>query len=70
MRYTAINIGPIIGTMSMARKVKALWCASYMFSYLMECIVKEIEGAKITILSPATLNDIKSNTEAKCRSIP
>jgi CRISPR-associated protein Cmr2 len=69
MRYTAINIGPIIGTMSMARKVKALWCASYMFSYLMECIVKEIEGAKITILSPATLNDIKSNTEGQMQNV-
>ena len=58
-KYTAINIGPIVGTISMARKPREMWAASYMFSYLMECIINEIGklGKKITIVSPATLGD-------------
>lgn len=55
MKYTAINIGPIIGTISMARKPRELWAASYMFSYLMECIINEIKNVKGNIISPAVL---------------
>ena len=51
--YTAINIGPILGTIQMARKTRQLWAASYLFSYLMECIIESLpESAKI--ISPAT----------------
>lgn len=57
MKYTAINIGPIIGTISMARKPRELWAASYMFSYLMECIINEIKNVKGNIISPAVLKD-------------
>ena len=39
MRYTAINIGPILATLSMARKPRELWSASYLFSYLMKRIM-------------------------------
>jgi CRISPR-associated protein Cmr2 len=41
--------------MSIAQKVKALWCASYMFSFLMECIVENIKK-QVTIISPATIS--------------
>lgn len=60
MKYTAINIGPIVGTISMARKPREMWAASYMFSYLMECIINEIGrlGKEIKIVSPASLGDI------------
>lgn len=53
MRYTAINIGPIIATLSMARKPRELWAASYMFSHLMKCIYSEAEKQGAVIISPA-----------------
>lgn len=52
MKYSAINIGPIISTLGMARKPRELWAASYMFSYLARCIYKEIETKNIKIISP------------------
>lgn len=52
MKYTAINIGPIISTLQMARKPRELWAASYLFSFLMECIYKEIKNNN-KIISPA-----------------
>lgn len=54
MKYTAINIGPILDTFTMAKKPRELWNASYMFSYLMECIIDELSGCNI--ISPAVLN--------------
>lgn len=54
MKYTAINIGPILDTFTMAKKPRELWNASYMFSYLMECIIDELSGCNI--ISPAILN--------------
>lgn len=52
MKYTAINIGPIISTLSMARKPRELWAASYLFSHLMKCIYETIEAKHLTIISP------------------
>ena len=52
MIYSAINIGPIIATLGMARKPRELWAASYMFSYLMKCIIETLPKEKI--ISPAT----------------
>lgn len=51
-KYSAINIGPIIATLDMARKPRELWAASYMFSYLMKCIIETLPKEKI--ISPAT----------------
>ncbi|MDR2511860.1 MAG: hypothetical protein LBC89_05325, partial [Bacteroidales bacterium] len=34
--YTAISIGPIYKTLTMARKPLEIWAASYLFSYLMD----------------------------------
>lgn len=56
MKYAAINIGPIIDTISMARKPRELWAASYLFSFLMECIIEEIKKKGKTIVSPASLD--------------
>lgn len=56
MKYTAINIGPIISTFSMARKPRELWAASYMFSHLMKCIYIEAEK-KGTVISPSKPNE-------------
>lgn len=54
MNYTAINIGPIIKTLSLARRPRELWSASYMFSYLMECIIAKVSQKKCTIIAPIT----------------
>lgn len=64
MKYTGINIGPIIPTISMGRKPREIWSASYMFSFLMECIINEIskkEGVKI--ISPAKLKKEENPSE-------
>lgn len=55
MKYLAINLGPIIKTFSMARKPKEFWAASYMFSYLMECILAHLQKEKnsLELISPA-----------------
>ncbi|KGN69877.1 hypothetical protein HQ37_05065 [Porphyromonas sp. COT-239 OH1446] len=52
--YIAITIGPIGKTLDKARKVKAYWSASYMFSWIMRGLlsrISKIEG--LEILSPA-----------------
>lgn len=58
-KYTAINIGPIIGTISLAKRPRELWAASYLFSFFMECIIDEIVKTKAKIISPALLTSIK-----------
>jgi CRISPR-associated protein Cmr2 len=53
MKYTAINIGPIGHTFSLARKPREFWAASYMFSYLMKLLVEEVEKTDdVTLISP------------------
>ena len=59
MKYTAINIGPIIKTLGMARKPRELWAASYMFSCLMKCIIKVLPQKDI--ISPATFDETEKN---------
>lgn len=58
--YSAINIGPIIGTLSMARKPRELWAASFLFSHLMKCIYAEAEKANTVIISPAKPKEDKN----------
>lgn len=50
-KYTAINIGPISHTFSMARKPREFWIASYLFSHLMKCLINAI-SKKVEIMSP------------------
>ncbi|MGI6370623.1 MAG: type III-B CRISPR-associated protein Cas10/Cmr2 [Ignavibacteria bacterium] len=62
--YTAINIGPIVSTIQMARKPRELWAASYLFSHLMECIIETLPKNGIDkddIISPAILNSGSKN---------
>lgn len=59
-KYTAINIGPIIPTFAMARKPRELWAASYMFSYLMKCIIDKFSSE--LIVSPAKLSENADKT--------
>lgn len=54
MKYTAINIGPILDTFTMAKRPRELWNASYLFSYLAECIINELPADNI--ISPAVLD--------------
>lgn len=63
MKYIGINIGPIIPTISMGRKPREIWAASYMFSFLMECIIKKIKEKGGVIVSPAIVEkEEKSST--------
>ncbi|PID93468.1 MAG: type III-B CRISPR-associated protein Cas10/Cmr2 [Bacteroidetes bacterium] len=60
MKYTAITIGPIYKTLQLARSTKAVWSASYLFSYLMKQIYKEVitEIKKEAILLPFISDDM------------
>ena len=60
MKYTAINIGPIVATLRMARKPRELWAASFLFSHLMKCIYIEVEKAGKKIISPAKPKQAKN----------
>lgn len=53
-KYFAINLGPISTSFSMARKPREFWAASYMFSFLMECILEKLDGhnGEWTLISP------------------
>lgn len=59
-KFSAINIGPIIATLGMARKPRELWSASFLFSHLMKCIYEEAEKAGVKIISPAKPKEEKN----------
>lgn len=59
-KFSAINIGPIIATLGMARKPRELWSASFLFSHLMKCIYEEAEKTGATIISPAKPKEDKN----------
>lgn len=42
MNYTAITIGPIHKTLQSVKSTKAIWSASYMFSYLIKEMIKKL----------------------------
>lgn len=52
MKYTAINIGPVIKTISLARRPRELWAASYLFSYLMRCIIDQVPTDECVVIAP------------------
>lgn len=52
MKYSAINIGPIIPTLGMARKPRELWAASLLFSQLMKYVIDAIPN-DCRLISPA-----------------
>ena len=57
-KYIGITIGPIYKTLSMARKTREMWGASYIFSYLMRTIIEHLVDEK------------KGNIEPDCIIIP
>ena len=57
MKYSAINIGPILKTFGLARKPREMWSASYLFSYLMKEIISKLPQ-KDDIISPETIDKI------------
>ncbi len=46
MKYTALTIGPLHKTLQSVKSTKALWAASYLFSYLMKEIIKKAKLKK------------------------
>lgn len=50
-KYTAINIGPIVATFSLAKKPRELWSASYLFSHLMRCLIERV-SKEAQLISP------------------
>jgi len=56
MNYLSITIGPIIKTLSMARKPRELWSASYLFSQLMGDLITEI-SKEAKIISPGIVSN-------------
>lgn len=42
MIYTAITIGPIYNTLTSVKSTKAIWAASYLFSWLMRKLIEDI----------------------------
>lgn len=53
MNYTALTIGPIYKTLHSVKSTKAIWAASYLFSYLMKEIIKEIKlNPNVKIILP------------------
>lgn len=58
-KYSAINIGPVVSTITMGRKPRELWAASYLFSFLMECIYNEVKRCNHQIISPSEVDNSK-----------
>lgn len=59
-KYLGITIGPIIRTLSFARKPRELWSASYLFSFMMRTLIKQVEAQQLKILSPDSKSTIVS----------
>lgn len=57
--YTAITIGPIYDTFSQAKRTRAIWAASYFFSFFMRKILEEAINQNWKVMLPCdySLND-------------
>jgi CRISPR-associated protein Cmr2 len=49
MKTIALTIGPIIKTLSGAKKTQELWASSYLFSYIMKEIIREFEDREFIV---------------------
>ena len=63
MKYTAITIGPILKTLQSVKSTKAIWAASYMFSYLMREIIKTADVKQEDVILPFYTDKDIENTE-------
>ena len=69
--YFALTIGPIYKTLALAKRTRELWAASYIFSYMMEVFVKQIEAMKFgVILLPVPRNKKKNEENTKAGLFP
>jgi len=50
MKYTALTIGPIIKSLSLAHKTRELWAASYFFSSIMERTINNLSCNDVIII--------------------
>ena len=66
-QYFGISIGPVVSTLSMVRTPRALWNASYLFSFLMKHLYETIEMLSsdsnncYQIISPAKVDYSSAN---------
>ncbi len=57
-RYQALTIGPVFSTLQQTRSTKAMWSASYLFSWIMREILRKLrEEPGITLLNLSLDND-------------
>lgn len=64
MKYTALTIGPIYKTFQIAKSTKAIWAASYLFSYLMkQIIIKAGIDVKNVIIPYFENDDLDQETD-------
>lgn len=57
-KYIGLSIGPIVRTIQAAKKIREIWAASYVFSYIMKQVIKEFKERADDILLPYIDNDI------------
>ena len=65
-KYIGLTIGPIYDTIVKAKKIKEIWLASYVFSYLMKKIVENFQGYEILI----PISHDNSQNEQKTGNFP
>lgn len=56
-KYIGATIGPIVDTLMKAKSTRELWGASYLFSYIMKNIIKELKGKGKEFVIPYTGNE-------------
>lgn len=59
--YTAITIGPIFKTIIEAKRTRAVWAASYYFSWFVRRILEETLDANMQVFLPDTSGVTKNN---------
>lgn len=63
--YTAITIGPIYKTFNQAKRTRAVWAASYFFSYISRRILEDAVNSGLNIFLP----DISMMTEENKKKV-
>lgn len=63
-KYIGATIGPIVDTLMKAKSTKQIWGASYLFSYLMKNIIKEIKDKEFLIPYVGEGEYLKEGNEA------
>jgi CRISPR-associated protein Cmr2 len=59
--YLALTVGPIYNTMQQARSTRALWSASYLFSYLMKMVIAHFKDTHSFIVPYVDNKELFSN---------